>query len=281
MNFKKKLLIALCLTTISPLVTFASETHGYVQKEVPILTESYSNSITGNEKLDSLTAELDELSLLYENTTERLKLLAIESELTAKKAEIQTFYESNPEITQQLFPKETSNSSIYSGKYYPVADDLATPNWSLFGDILVTNAKDSTSSLYVGHAAIADIDTNWYVESCPKTKCNGAPREGVQYRQDYNQVWKSKPNSSWGRFLVRNASTQNYMNALGYAQSMVGMPYNWKFSSLGGGFYCSELVAFAWATGGGVKVISGLDYEAILPIELVWSANTYRVDGGL
>ncbi|CUQ22821.1 Uncharacterized distant relative of cell wall-associated hydrolases [Turicibacter sanguinis] len=240
-------------------------------------TTNYSSS-SSDEYINQLSEELDRLGAKMEETS-GLARTDIENQLSNTKAKLQEYLDQNPEIRKELFPKEDTTDMTRS--YFPTVDIESVPNWTLHGDILVTNGKGFASSLYVGHAAIADIDKNWYVESCPKGKCSGATDEGVQYRSDYNTVWQKQPSSSWGRFEVRGATKSDYLNSLGFAQARVGLPYNGDFNSSGSGYYCSELVAVAWKRGGEKVVISGSDYEYILPMELVWSSNTYRVEGGL
>lgn len=157
---------------------------------------------------------------------------------------------------EEVFDKNEKSEYKYWDST-PVTDLPSVRNWTRYGDILVTNGKNFASSSYVGHAAIVDIDENYYVESCKKGLCNGASKEGVQYRSDYKRVLQGASSKSWGRFQGLGAVAADYKKTLGYAQSKVGMGYNYSFQQYYWAYYCSELVAYAW------------------------DGDTYRVEGGL
>ncbi|MGL5020753.1 MAG: hypothetical protein ACRC5R_01830 [Mycoplasmatales bacterium] len=80
--------------------------------------------------------------------------------------------------------------------------------------------------------------------------------------------------------LFMFTSIQIDANAVNYSRSKLGYPYNWKFSELGGGFYCSELVKFAWLSTGHV-VNAGGGRNAITPMSIANSSNTIKIEGNL
>ena len=142
-----------------------------------------------------------------------------------------------------------------------------------YGDILVSLVIDSGSAGFAGHAAIVSDSRYETIESYAKS-FSPIDKDGVQI---YDNDWGSRS----GSLLVRpyNATSDDYSEAVEFAETKIGLPYNWNFldKNATDKYYCSQLVWQAWLDAV-INIESGSIPNAIIaPADLVNSSNTYVV----
>lgn len=142
-----------------------------------------------------------------------------------------------------------------------------------YGDILVSLNIDSGSFGFAGHAAIVSDSKYETIESYAKS-FSPINKDGVQI---YDNDW----GSTAGSLLVRpyGASSSDYYDAVDFAETKIGLPYNWNFLNKNATdkYYCSQLVWQAWLDAG-INIETGSIPNAIIaPADLVNSSNTYVV----
>ena len=142
-----------------------------------------------------------------------------------------------------------------------------------YGDILVSLAVDSGSFGFAGHAAIVSDSRYETIESYAKS-FSPIDKDGVQI---YDNDW----GATAGSLLLRpyGATTSDYYGAVDFAETKIGLPYNWNFLNKNATdkYYCSQLVWQAWLDVG-INIETGSIPNAIIaPADLVNSSNTYLV----
>lgn len=123
------------------------------------------------------------------------------------------------------------NYPVEDSRVEPYINDPGYTGIGTTGDILI--ALDSITD----HVGIVQ-DTYTVIEAHPKN-----PNGGVDYRSN---DWKSRYSKIKGLYIPKASST-NKKNAVSYAKSQIGEPYNlfadrWGTSD----WYCSKLVWRAW-----------------------------------
>lgn len=219
-----------------------------------------SDDLELSTKQIELINKIEHLSKIVEDTDS-----AEYTELSNAKKELLT------ELGDKLIPTKDNIVDTY------LYDEPSIPNWTRLGDILVTTTG-KTSDEYIGHAGICDVDEGYTIESWG-LKLSPDKINGVAYRNFYDSYWKKQ--TKWGRFMVSGADGNAYVYANEYAQNQIGSPYNYTFTTIGNGYYCSELVAYAWKSAGFNVIGGSSNYNAILPSKLATSSNTYSVEGNL
>lgn len=154
-------------------------------------------------------------------------------------------------------------------------NEVASRGTSLgtYGDILVSLTVDSGSFGFAGHAAIVSESQYETIESYAKS-FSPIKVGGVQI---YDNDWGSTP----GSLLVRpyNATGDDYHEAVAFAVTKIGLPYNWIFTDKNATnkYYCSQLVWQAWLAAGFNTETGSIPNAIIAPADLVNSSNTYVV----
>jgi len=137
---------------------------------------------------------------------------------------------------------------------------------------------------FVGHAALGGKNRSTTLETSYGNKLHWeanawfrAAKPGVGYKTPGTHLYYAKPdNGTWAQMRVENASVKQYKAAHDYGNRNVGAPYNWQFRAGAEGFYCSELVAFAWRRAANLDIIpQKKTWHAILPMDLYESPVTY------
>lgn len=131
------------------------------------------------------------------------------------------------------------------------------------GNILVTG-DEQTSSFAHGHAGICTPTRYETIEALNFD-------DGIQRIRDRMKTYWEKHNSSV--LGVVGATTDDYLNAYGYASGKVGESYDLTPGT--SGMYCSELVYYAWKSAG--KPLYTHIGGFILPAAIYNSANTFVI----
>jgi len=158
--------------------------------------------------------------------------------------------------------------------------------WKAYGDAFVTNMNNifGRQKNFVGHAALGGKNRSTTLETSYGSKLHWeanawfrAAKPGVGYKTPGTHLYYAKPdNGTWAQMRVENASVKQYKAAHDYGNRNVGAPYNWQFRAGAEGFYCSELVAFAWRRAANLDIIpQKKTWHAILPMDLYESPVTY------
>jgi len=161
--------------------------------------------------------------------------------------------------------------------------------WGAYGDAFVTkdNDKFSKPKDYTGHAALGGENRSTTLEAglgrnlgweenkwfSPVNWHINMSTPGIHL---YRALYK---NGTWAQVGVKGASVTQYKRAHDYGQSKVGSPYNWTFQEWGDGFYCSELVAFAWRSVGIDIIPQYRTWNMIWPVDIYKSERTFTVRG--
>lgn len=222
--------------------------------------------ITATEKFNLLSQEITDInSELYNTKGKSLNATEVlEAEITALKDEMYNLVLENPEEFEGYI---ISDEEKREGLNIQNSNTRELPKWDNYGDIFVRKTSSYTWSL-TGHAGIGDYDRYYTIEAYPDT--------GVTFHYDYDK-WKNEPTA--GIYRPYNVTTANYRSATDYSIRQLGSPYNKSFKADGEGYYCSELVFFAWkyATGLRLRTTSYAD-DYILPSELANSPQTYAIN---
>ncbi|MGL5550029.1 MAG: hypothetical protein ACRDD4_10055 [Culicoidibacterales bacterium] len=240
MNFKKKLLIALCLTTLSPLVTFASETAAY---QPPT---DYTDLNFETQKDLQLKAEIDALvsnNRSAQSYEEKVKeaLIAVNPKLGYYNDGDFTY---NPETGYIDF-------TISKDDMFSTTGETRASAWSLLarGDILI-NHSNGSSGLNYGHAALMDIK-NTTVSASKTYEILGI---GSRVAQHNYSAWHNDNGSKMSYNYLQSRYNQGNFDAIisgtmKKAKTYEGMPYNlqaFNNASTAAGIYCSQLVYLAY-----------------------------------
>lgn len=158
--------------------------------------------------------------------------------------------------------------------------------WKAYGDAFVTNKNIvfGKQKKYVGHAALGGENRSRTLETALGTTLQW--KSNFWFRPNNPKVNSWTPgthlyyavpgNGTWAQLRVRNASIAQYQKAHDYGDAQVGAKYNATFRSSGKGFYCSEIVAFAWRIGANIDIIpQKKTWDYILPMDLYRSPITY------
>lgn len=181
-------------------------------------------------------------------------------------------------LIQQI--QSNMNALLNTGRQAATMDvkrnEIASRGTTLgtYGDILVSLAIDSGSFGFAGHAAIVSDSKYETIESYAKS-FSPIDKDGVQI---YDNDW----GSTAGSLLLRpyGATSSDYTEAVEFAETKIGLPYNWNFfnKEATDKYYCSQLVWQAWLDAG-INIETGSVPNAIIaPADLVNSSNTYLVE---
>jgi len=158
--------------------------------------------------------------------------------------------------------------------------------WGAYGDpfVVKNNKKFVKSKDFTGHAALGGENRSTTLETAPgrtlgweNNKWFTPANKSVTPWTPGTHLYYAVPeNGTWAQLGVHNASLNQYKRAHDYGQANKGAPYNWTFQSWGPGFYCSELVVFAWRRGAGIDIIPQYSsWNMIWPIDIYKSPKTY------
>jgi cell wall-associated NlpC family hydrolase len=161
--------------------------------------------------------------------------------------------------------------------------------WGAYGDAFVVknNNKFTKQKDFTGHAALGGQNRSTTLEAALGRKLGWEENRwftpvypGVDMRTPGKQLYRAvADNGTWAQLGVRGATLAQYKKAHDYGQKKKGAPYNWLFQSWGPGFYCSELVAFAWRAAGIDIIPQKKTWNEIWPMDLYDSARTYTQRG--
>lgn len=144
-----------------------------------------------------------------------------------------------------------------------------------FGDILINpNSSSSTTSSFIGHAAIVSMKNEITIESFPRDR-SPIHRDGVQR---YDNRWRNYHGVLL--YQPKNAGTVEYKRAAGFAEKQIGKPYNWKFfeKNRKDAYYCSQLVWQAWLSAG-IDIEKGsIPNGVIAPMDIATSGNVQLIE---
>jgi len=164
--------------------------------------------------------------------------------------------------------------------------------WKAYGDAFVTNKNDvnGKDKQIVGHAALGGHNRSTTLETWWGTTLHWRANSWVRpvnenitpYTPGTYLYQGVRQNGTWAQLRVNNATNAQYTGAHDYGNRNVGATYNWHFNASYQGFYCSELVAFAWWYGANRDIIpQKKTWNAILPMDLYHSPETYVHRGGI
>jgi len=164
--------------------------------------------------------------------------------------------------------------------------------WKAYGDAFVTNKNEvgRKEKQFVGHAALGGYDRSMTLETWWGTVLHWRENSWVRPVKANVNRWTpgthlyegARTNGIWAQLRVNNATNAQYVGAEAYGDRNVGATYNWHFNAGYQGFYCSELVAFAWWYGANRDIIpQKKTWNAILPMDLYNSPETYVHRGGI
>lgn len=187
------------------------------------------------------------------------------------KEELYDLVKNNPEtFPGTIISDEEKDQELSRLRAESKTDEPSTflESWVNYGDIFVSRTSKITPSL-TGHAGIGDFDKGWTIESYPD--------DGVRFRSRYSS-WKS--DATAGMYRPSNVSGLDYTQATNYAINQIGSSYNGTFTTAGSGFYCSELVYFAWKNASGLKLRTNtaLGENFIWPSELADTSQTFKIN---
>jgi len=162
--------------------------------------------------------------------------------------------------------------------------------WKAYGDAFVTNKNNIAGKQMnlVGHAALGGKHRSTTLETSfgstlqwASNKWFRPAKKGVGSRTPGNHLYYAKAdNGTWAQLRIKHASVAQYEKAHNYGATRVGATYNWHLQEKYDGFYCSELVAFAWRFGGNLDIIPQKgDWNFIMPMDLYDSPVTYAHRG--
>jgi len=163
-------------------------------------------------------------------------------------------------------------------------------HWKAYGDAFVTNKNNIAGKQMnlVGHAALGGKHRSTTLETSfgstlqwARNKWFRPAKKGVGSRTPGNHLYYAKAdNGTWAQLRIKHASVAQYEKAHNYGATRVGATYNWHLQEKYDGFYCSELVAFAWRFGGNLDIIPQKgDWNFIMPMDLYDSPVTYAHRG--
>ena len=150
-------------------------------------------------------------------------------------------------------------------------DDTARANSSSWdyantiniGGYIFVSMDSRTSSWTHGHAGIGYSAGGNVIEA--------NPGDGVKlYTNRVNNYWSEC--QTGGIYKVNGASSSKYNTARDYAYERIGRGYG--FDPIGGDFYCSELVYYAWDAAGYNIASSRIWGTPILPSQLMNDGDT-------
>jgi len=175
------------------------------------------------------------------------------------------------------------------GPYNATLSYYFDQQWDAWGDPFVT--KDNNifrkGPNFWGHAALGGENRSTTLEAGPFRNLGWEENAWFRPAHSWVNAWTpgrhkyiAKPyDGTWAELRINGAKDWQYKVAHDFGQLNVGMPYNWKFHAKAGGFYCSEIVAFAWKHAG-IDIIPQKDsWDRIWPIDLYNSWRTKEIRG--
>lgn len=226
---------------------------------------------------DSNSEVADDASIQAYCSSDEFTMAGLQEKFPDYYAACQREYAQDALMIQDI--QKNIDSLLVAGQQAAAMDvkrnDITTRGTTLgtYGDILVSLTVDSGSFGFAGHAAIVSDSKYETIESYAKS-FSPIDKDGVQI---YDNDWGSTP----GSLLVRpyGATSSDYYAAVDFAETKIGLPYNWNFLNKNATdkYYCSQLVWQAWLAAG-INIETGSIPNAIIaPADLVNSSNTYVV----
>jgi len=223
----------------------------------------------------------DEYKILNELKMSDSKSIMLENQGTKEENE---YEQSQPVEVDQGIPHISNFNSNWL-YYFP-------QQWAAYGDAFVTNKNNVFGKQVglVGHAALGGENRSSTLETAFGTTLHWEfdrwfkpVYRGVQWWTPGEQLYRALPaNGTWAQLRVFGASSTQYKSAHDYGASRVGATYNWWLNEGGKGYYCSELVAFAWRFGANRDIIpQKRNWDYIWPMDLHDSPATYVYRGGI
>lgn len=242
------------------------------EKDSDSIVKTYDHII---EEINNVNKSIDDNDSLMKTMSE-----SDTQKIDSLKEELENLIKDNPEQFENMITTDEEKM-----KELPVVEEnsktrmaYASANpWNNYGDIFVSRASVLTASL-TGHAGLGEYNRGWTIESYPYSKTE----EGVNVSsgvQRHNRYYDWKRDGSAGIYRPYNTSSGAFGRVLDYCRARIGEPYNFSFTSGGSGYYCSELVYFAWKNSEGInlRTNTSLGDNFIVPAELANSPRTQSV----